>query len=191
MKNCCLFLFAAVACAQQLDLTSLDKLASKASESNTITLDGAKLGFASQFLSGDDPSQAKARDLVKGLKGIFVRTFEFDRDNQFTQSDFEPVRKQLNAPGWSNIVSVKERNESAEVWLFSQNDQLGGIAILAIEPNEIAVVNIVGPIDINTLAALSGSFGIPRFEPRWLGEQKKRKPQAEHPKKEKDDDEED
>jgi hypothetical protein len=189
MKNCCLFLFAAAACAQQLDLSSLDKLASKASESSAITLDAAKLGFASQFLSGDDPSQAKAKELVKGLKGIFVRTFEFDKTNQFTPADFEPVRKQLNAPGWSNIVSVKERNESTEVWLFSQNDRLGAIAILAIEPDEVAVVNIVGPIDINALTALSGSFGIPRFDTRWFGEEKKRKPQAETPKREKDDDE--
>jgi hypothetical protein len=163
MKKWCVFLLAGAAYAQQLDLSSLDKLAGRAKESSSVTLDAAKLKLVSGFLSSEDASQEKAKGLISGLRGIFVRTFEFDGKGEYSQADLEPLRKQLAAPGWANIVNVKERTESTEVWLFSKNDVLDGIAIIAAEPGEVAVVNIVGPIDINALSKLSGSFGIPNI----------------------------
>jgi hypothetical protein len=192
MRTLCVFLLAGAACAQQLDLSSLDALSAKAKESSTVTLDGAKLKLASQFLSSGDDSQQKAKGIIAGLRGVFVRTFEFDGNGAYSAADLEPVRKQLAAPGWSNIVSVKERNESAEVWLFSKGDVLDGITIIAAEPKEVAVVNIVGPVDINSLSKLSGSFGIPN-----IGAELVRKPQPKAPtakpqpqKREEDDDDE-
>jgi hypothetical protein len=165
MNRLLVFLLASAAYAQQLDLSSLEKLANKAKESTSVNFDAAKLKFASQFLSSEDESQQKAKSLISGLRGIFVRAFEFDGDGGASSADLEPVRKQLAAPGWSNIVSVKERNESAEVWLFSKGDVVDGIAVIAVEPGEVAVVNIVGPVDINALRKLSGSFGIPDIDP--------------------------
>jgi hypothetical protein len=187
MRTFLVFLIAGAAWGQQLDLSSLDKLAGKAAETSLITLDGAKLKLASQFLSSEDKPQQQAKDLITGLKGIFVRTFEFDGPNRYSASDLEPVRKQLTAPGWSNIIMVKERNESSEVWLFNKGEQLGGIAIIAAEPNEVSVVNIVGPIDLSALSNLTGSFGIPRIDPKLLGG-RKASTKAESGKKEDDED---
>ena len=164
MRKLMVFLLASAAYAQQLDLSSLDKLAGKAHETTTVNFDAAKLKFASQFLSSEDESQQKAKSLISGLRGIFVRTFEFEGDGGHSSADLEPVRKQLTAPGWANIVTVKEKRESTEVWLFSKGDVVDGIAVIAVEPDEIAVVNIVGPVDINALRKLSGSFGIPDID---------------------------
>ena len=199
MKQLPVFLLAAVtwsgvACAQQLDLSSLDKLASKASESSTVNLDAPKLKIASQFLSSGDPSQGHVKDLITGLRGISVRSFEFDSEGSYRLSDLDPIRDQLKGPGWSNIVNVKERKESAEVWLFTKGDVLDGLAIIAAEPNEVTVVNIVGSIDINSLSKLSGSFGIPDIDTDVLGGRKKPPPKAApskptQPKRDKNDDE--
>lgn len=167
----------AAAPAQQLDLSSLDRLASKSRESANVTLDESKLKLASMFLSPEDASQKQARDLVAGLKGVYVRTFEFEKTGEYTQADLDPIRRQLTAPGWSSIVSVKGREETAEVWLHSKGGALGGIAIIAAEGNELAVVNIVGPLDIASLAKLSGSFGIPKL-PSTIGEKKPSAPSA-------------
>jgi hypothetical protein len=164
MRKLMVVLLASAAYAQQLDLSSLDKLASKANETTSVNFDAAKLKFASQFLSSEDESQQKAKSLISGLRGLFVRTFEFEGDRSHSPADLEPIRKQLTAPGWSNIVTVKEQRESAEVWLFSKGDAVDGIAVIAVEPDEIAVVNIVGPVDINALRKLSGSFGIPDID---------------------------
>ena len=173
MKYFVLFIFSGIACAQQLDLSVLEKLSSKASESSTVTLDASKLKLASQFLSSEDASQEKAKSLISGLRGIFVRTFEFENGGAYLSADLEPIRKQLTGPGWSNIVNVKDRDETAEVWLFSKGDVLDGIAVIAAEPKELAVVNIVGPIDMNALSKLGGSFGIPKIDSDMLGIQQK------------------
>jgi hypothetical protein len=42
-------------------------------------------------------------------------------------------------------------------------DAVQGLAILAAEPKELTVVNIVGPIDIEKISALEGNFGIPKL----------------------------
>jgi len=194
MKQLPVFLLAAAACAQQLDLSSLDKLASKASESSTVNLDATKLKIASQFLSSDAQSQDNVKNLINGLRGISVRAFEFDGEGAYRMSDLDPIRNQLKAPGWSNIVNVRERNESAEVWLFTKGDVLDGLAIIAAEPDEVTVVNIVGPIDINSLSKLAGSFGIPEIDAGMFGIRKKPAPKPgpskpAQPKPEKNEDE--
>jgi hypothetical protein len=191
MKKLLVFLFAAAAHAQQLDLSTLEKMTEKARESSTVTLDAAKLKLAAQFLSNEDESQQKAKGLISGLRGIFVRSFEFEGKGEYSLADLEPIRKQLTAPGWSNIISVKEREESSEVWLFSKGEVLDGIAVIAAEPTEVTVVNIVGKVDINALSKLSGSFGIPNIGGELMHKSQPKpsppKPPAQKPKRENND----
>jgi hypothetical protein len=44
-----------------------------------------------------------------------------------------------------------------------QGDRINGLVIIAAEPREFTVVNIVGYIDVERLSRLEGEFGIPRF----------------------------
>ena len=162
MKWIWALVLAATASGQQLDLSILDKLASKAKSSVNVTLDEDKLRFASAFLSDGDQNQAAAKGLVSGLKAINVRVFEFDTAGQFTPADLDVIRKQLQGPGWSKIVDVKEGAETAEVYMFAKGKDLGGLTVLAGEKKELTVVNIVGPIDLKTLGSLAGKFGVPK-----------------------------
>ncbi len=148
----------------KLELKNLDKLNSKAAEVNDVTLDGAMLELAWKFIQADgDPEAAQLRDILKGLKGIYVKNFEFDGPNQYSQADVEAIRTQLAAPGWQRIVESRSLHakEHDEIYIMKQGDLITGLAVLVAEPTELTVVNIVGPIDINKLAALEGHFGIP------------------------------
>src|SRR3954447_12778716 len=89
---------------QQLDLSLLDKLAARAKSSVNVTMDEDKLKFASGFLSNDDPKQSTAKSMVGGLKAINVRVFEFESPGQFSVSDLDAIRKQLQSPGWSKMI---------------------------------------------------------------------------------------
>jgi hypothetical protein len=162
MKWVLMLLLAAVASGQQLDLSQLDKLAARAKSSVNVTLDEDKLRFASAFLSTEDPNQSAAKNLVGGLKAINVRVFEFDEPGQVSQSDLDGIRSQLKGAGWSKLIEAKDRDESAEVYMFSKGKEFGGLTIIASEKRELAVVNIVGPVDIKTLGSLAGKFGIPK-----------------------------
>ena len=126
-------LLATVAVGQQIDLSVLDKLASRASSSVNVTFDEDKLGFVSGLLSTTDPKQADAKKLVGNLKAINVRVFEFDGPGGFTASDLDALRTQLKSPGWAKVVEAKERDESAEVYMFNKGKELGGIMIIAAE----------------------------------------------------------
>ena len=42
--------------------------------------------------------------------------------------------------------------------------QIGGLAVLHTDQQELTVVNIVGPVDLQKLARLEGHLGIPDLE---------------------------
>ena len=149
--------------AQPLKLDSLDKLASRASSTVKVTLDGSLLRLASRFLSTDDPDEAQVKQLVKGLKGIYVRSFEFSSFGQYQDSDLDAIRKQLQDSSWKPIVEVhtKHDGDNADIYVRDLGDHFGGVAIVATEPKELTVVHIDGAIDLDGLAKLSGNFGIP------------------------------
>ena len=143
---------------------SLDRLKDKASEVVDVTLDASMLTLASRFLS-DRGDQAKAKKLVSQLKGIYVRSYEFDRDGEWQQSDLESVRAQLKTTPWSRIVGVtsQKKGENSEVYVKTENGQITGLTVLVAEPRELTIVNIVGPIDPEQIADLGGHMGIPRL----------------------------
>src|SRR6187200_2616431 len=85
----------------QLRLDQLDRLASRAKETVNVSLDQSMLQAAGGFLSGQPNTDNDAfKQLISGLKGVYVRTFEFDSDNGYTDADLESIRSQLKAP-WS------------------------------------------------------------------------------------------
>jgi hypothetical protein len=148
----------------RLELKNLEKLSGKASEVTDVTLDGDLLQMAARFTAkSDDKDAHELSDLIKGLAGIYVKSFEFDQPNQYTQADVEAIRSQLAAPGWSRIVqSTSKRDaETNEIYLMKKEGKIVGVAILVAEPKELTVVNIVGPIDIEKLSELGGKFGVP------------------------------
>jgi hypothetical protein len=150
----------------RLKLEHLEKLSSKAAEINNVTLDGDMLQLAAKFLDLDkeDPEAAQVKDVIKKLKGIYVKNFEFDEPNQYSSADVEEIRAQLAAPGWSKIIENRSRHnaENNEIYVMKDaSNNIAGIAILVAEPKELTVVNIVGPVDLDKLSALGGKFGIP------------------------------
>jgi len=153
-----------IAQAGKLELKNLDKLADHAAEVNDVTLDGSLLQLAvSVMKSSGDPDAAQVVDLIKGLKGIYVKNFEFDSPGQYSQADVESIRSQLTGPGWQRIVtSFSKRNgERDEVYLLKDGDKINGVTVLVAEARELTVVNIVGAIDPEKLGELGGHFGIP------------------------------
>jgi hypothetical protein len=158
-------LFLAFGYGQTLQL-NLDKLAPKAVETVDVTLDGAMLQLASRFLSGKQPDEAKAKKLIAGLKGVYVKSFEFAKEGEYSPEDLEAIRAQLRAPAWSRIVGVrsKRQGENVEVFVKTEANQIAGLVVLSAEPKELTVVQIDGPIDPDQLSELGGHFGIPKVE---------------------------
>jgi hypothetical protein len=144
----------------------IDKLSAKATEVVDVSLDGAMLRLAGRFLSNRDPDEARVKSVLNGLKGIYVKSFEFDKPGEYSPSDLDDIRRQLRGPGWSRMVGVLSRKsgDNAEIYMKLDDDHIGGLVILAAEPKELTVVDIVGSISLEDLSALGGHFGIPDVE---------------------------
>ncbi len=148
-----------------LKLPSFDALASKAVESVNVTLDSRLLGIAAGFLDPSKPEDADARALIEGLKGIYVRSYEFDRDFTYPSAEVDSLRRQVSSGGWQQIVSVHGRRDpdSVDIYMSLDGGKANGLLIIASEPREFTVVNIVGSIDLQKLQRLQGRFGIPKL----------------------------
>ena len=153
--------------AQDVKLPAdIDKLAAKASEVVDVSLDGPMLRLAGRFLSNNDPDEAKVKSIVAGLKGIYVKSFEFEKEGEYSPSELDEMRHQLRGPGWSCMVGVvsKKGGDNAEIFMKLDNDHIGGLVILCAEPKQLTVVNIVGNISLDDLSALGGHFGVPDID---------------------------
>jgi hypothetical protein len=159
---------AAAAQAQdaRLQIDHLNKLAEKAGEVVEVTLDERLLQLAAKFLSNQNPTEAKVKEIISGLKGVYVRVLEFDKPGEYAQSDLETIRSQLRQPGWQKIVGVFSRRggDNVDVHLKMQGDNVLGLAIIAADPTQLTVVNVIGPIDLEKLRQLEGQLGIPKLD---------------------------
>ena len=149
----------------RIQTTSLDALAVKASQVVDVNLDERLMQFAAKFLDNKDVDEAAVKKMVNGLKGIHVKVLEFDAEGQYSTADVEALRAQVRSPLWSRIVGVTSKRETnVEVYLLMKGPEVGGLAVIAFGPKELMVVNIVGPVDLDKLSKLEGSFGIPELE---------------------------
>ncbi len=149
------------AAAQRINLDFPD-LEERADEVVDVTLDADMLRIAAKFL-GNDPNEKAVKDMVRGLTGIYVRSYSFDKSGQYDKGLVDSVKRQLG-PTWKPLVRVRSKTrENAYIYADMRGDKVTGLIIIAAEPREFTVVNIVGPIDIEKLAELEGEFGIPRI----------------------------
>jgi Domain of unknown function (DUF4252) len=149
----------------RLQVDYIDRLFPQAVETIDIRIDSGLLLVASKFLRSDKAEEAAVKEIVQGLKGVYVKGVEFDKEGAYAESDVEAVRQQLAAPGWDRIVGVRSKRDgdNVEVFLMINNDAvIEGVGVLIANPKQIMVVNVVGPIDPEKINNLRGQFGIPK-----------------------------
>lgn len=162
-------LLAAPALAQQpspLPLPSpVEKtLAARATHVSEVTLDKNMLGFATQAMNDRHPDHdsAQAQQVINGLDGIYVRSYEFDKPGQYNDSDIEELRKHFETSEWTPLVRESDRKsgEISDVMVKMVNGESRGMFILSAEPRELDIVLLLGDVHMNDLGALKGLSGM-------------------------------
>lgn len=169
-------LVAGVMVAQEFhEMINFDSLKSKAEETVEVNLDGNLLRMAMGFLSDRNQEEAEAKRLIGGIKGIYVRSLKFERAGMYSTADVEKIRALLKSPQWSKIVNVesnKKHGDNVGIYMKSDGSQMMGLVVLAFEPDQLTVVNIVGVIDPAQVRSLGGKLGIPSI---WDSDRRKSK----------------
>ncbi|HUP61668.1 MAG TPA: DUF4252 domain-containing protein [Thermoanaerobaculia bacterium] len=157
------FLIGAPLAAQPRINMDFPGLEERAVEVVDVTLDGALLKLAAKFLRAADEGERAISEMVQGLEGIYVRSYEFAKEGEYDRTLIDRVKSQLG-PTWKPLVTVRSKTkENVNIYADLRGEKIVGLVIVAAEPREFTVVNIVGPIDIEKLAELEGEFGIPRI----------------------------
>lgn len=149
----------------KIEMGQLDRFSDTADKVISVEVSESIIKLAISALNPNrSVNEAKIKDILSGLKGIYVKRFEFEKEGAYTLADAESIRAQLSAPGWSRIANVRSKREgNYDVVIMSEGSVIRGLAVLAAEPRALTVVNIVGPIDLAKLRELEGKFGIPQF----------------------------
>ena len=146
----------------RIQTASLDHLAAKASQTVDVNIDERLMKMASKLFSDKNIDEKEIKQLLAGIKGIYVKSFEFEADGQYTAADVESIRTQVRGPSWSRMVNVTSKKDGGlEVYLSFQGELVNGLAVIATDDREFTVVNIVGPVDVDKLTKLEGQFGVP------------------------------
>ena len=167
-----LVLLALPVAAQQINL-DFPELEERADEVVDVTLDASMLRLGARFLRGHDPDERAVRDMIHGLQGIYVRSYEFSKEGEYDRSLADRLKSQLGAT-WKPLVTVRSKTkENVNIMADMRGDRVIGLVIISAEPREFTIVNIQGPIDIDRLADLSGQFGIPEITKREIEDRRK------------------
>ena len=122
------------------------------------------LKVVSKFTQSDEPELSA---LVGGLKLIKVNAFEVNADNRDKiKNKINAIDKQLIGKNWDRIVRVRDREETAYVYIkTTDKGDIEGLVVLAIdEKGEAAFVNIVGKINLEAIGKLGDKFDIPSLD---------------------------
>jgi len=167
--TCALLALPALALAAdpgRLQLPDFTALSKKAAQSVDISLDPSLLRLATGVISSDnDADSAALNGVIQGIRGIYVRSYTFDRPGEYSKEDVKSVEAQLLAPGWQPIVSTHDlkKGNKVDIYILRSGARTDGLAIIAADPRELTIVNIVGSIDLAKLARLQGQFGVPKI----------------------------
>jgi len=157
----------ATAQSARLEL-DLGDLAARATEEVNISIDKSTMEWAVQSAISKGGDVEKLQELMKELEAITVKVMEFESAKAPSWDELVEaaggVMKQIDGPQWTPIVSVTGKKENApqfvRISLFKDSaGEIGGMAVLVIEPDEVVLVNVVGKVRLDQLGALGQIMG--------------------------------
>ena len=151
----------------RLNLDRLAGLEAKARDVVEVNIDGKLIELGKRvMMKVDDEDAAKVAQAISGLKAIYVRVYNFERENEYNSADIDEIRAQLNSPGWERLANVrsKRNNQKVDVFTMFNGNVMNGVAVVISDTKSIAVVNVIGGVDIETLVELGGKMNIPKID---------------------------
>jgi hypothetical protein len=117
-------------------------------------MDESTIKAATSALDQKKGDEAIVKKTIEGVKGFYLRAYEFAQKGAYKIEDLKPLFDQLKEPNWKPILRNKERDEQTEIWMHMRNGEPDGMVLISAEGNEIVVINGVGVTRLEDLKAL-------------------------------------
>jgi hypothetical protein len=162
-----IFVLSVNAQSARLNFDNLKPLEDRASDVIEVNIDGKLLNLAKRVLLKVKDRDAKTvGEAIRDLEAIYVRVLKFENDNEFNTAEVDAIRAQLQTPGWEKLANVrsKKNNQKIDVYTMFSGDDISGVAVVLSEKRSIALINVIGPVDIDLLTELGGKLNIPEID---------------------------
>ena len=127
-----------------------------------VNLSSGLLKFAAKIAARQEP---EAAELIAGLKRIRVNVVGMDDSNRAaTIEKIESVRRKLETQGWTQMVTVREKDDgdNVDIHVKQRGDEaIDGLVVTVIDhKGEAVFVNIVGNINADQISKIADKFDI-------------------------------
>jgi hypothetical protein len=128
-----------------------------------VNLHAPLLKFASVFVDKEEPEVAA---LIRSVKHIRVNVVGYDESTRAeTTERVEGIRRELEGQGWTQMVTVKQTDETEDVAVFvkmAADDSIDGIVVTVIDSGkrQVVFVNLVGNIKPEQVAMIGKRLNI-------------------------------
>jgi len=118
-----------------------------------LSLGGGIFGFAARFVDDDPQTQA----LLHSLDGVQVQVYEVapEADREELARALSRTAQRLQEQNWESVVQVTDPDSRVHVLTRNLDDRLLGLAIMVVDEEELAFVNLMGKIAPEQLTALA------------------------------------
>jgi hypothetical protein len=124
-----------------------------------INLRGAMLRLIGKVAAQDDPEFAQ---VMEHLEAIRVQTAPLDQlAAEEVRQGLDRGLKMLESMHWQRMVLTRDEGEEVHIYGRELDGDLQGLAVLAIEDDEVILINLVGRIDPDQLGRLMTGLDLP------------------------------
>ena len=147
----------------KLDIDT-EELKSQADEVVEVNLDGKALEQGSKLLAVRSGISNSFKSVMGSIKGIYRFTYRFALGNPYDIDAMENLHRQMTDGGWAPMIDVQNQKENTGLTVYSftsEDDAPNGITVISNDPSEITVLNLVGDVDLEALATVGETLGMP------------------------------
>jgi hypothetical protein len=128
-----------------------------------VNLKGSLLNLASRIVAEEEPELSTT---IASLEAIRVEVYDLeDRAAGGYIQEINETAERLEREGWETIVRVRDDEEQVFIAIKPDGDNIVGLVVLAAEEDdEMALVNIVGNIDLTEIWRVGREFDIDHLD---------------------------
>lgn len=111
------------------------------------------LALARAFVDGD------TRDLLRPVRGVAIGRYAARGPLRADALDLGPTEARLLARGWEPVVVVRDSAETTQIYARMRGDVLRDLLVVSLDADGLSLVRVLGQIDGDALARLTGTRG--------------------------------
>ena len=109
--------------------------------------------FAQGSGGQDEVSDRALRSAFSHLQGVQLRVYDASGKRDVFDGAIADTAAALKGRSWETLLTVRDNEEQIMVLQFQDQNKIAGLSIMASTPDKAFFLNLIGPFDIEEIAA--------------------------------------